>query len=357
MQYDVPNSVSLPIGINDTQLAFTRRALMEAARIAGLPMLEQVDFADSILRLPYNQQDRDKLLDVREQAKNKEQTPQFRLLWNSKKDPSPKDGTFEIQDWEFNKRRGKAFGFKLQDSEKLELTRRQIHYQLNGGKLGSGIEASSSDTIIVDLNLIYQKDKYNAATAQNEFGKYVADAVKAYEPLEIKFNIGSWFPGEAKFDFKDNGFLDARITEGSKPKFYNVVFGRRDNTNERISYTTFDSQFKPIASFIFRGAFGDGGAFIDQGLGTHALAHELGHVFGNIGSKVELFGNEFPRIRNYLADKEIDMGIVKLLSGAVKKGVDWKKTGLVLPDASGNVEYVTTFDKIRAGARALAGMI
>lgn len=190
-------------------------------------MLEQDDFADSILSLPLNRADRDKLLDIRVQAENKEKPPQFRLLWDAKKDPSPEDHTFEIQDWEFNKQRGKWFGFKLSDFEKQELTRRQIYYKLYGGVLGSGVEASANDTIIIDLNIIYQRENYNATTAQNEFGKYVADEVKAYEPLDIKFNIDDWSPGDAKFVFGKDDSLDARITEGAKAGFHNVIFGRR----------------------------------------------------------------------------------------------------------------------------------
>ncbi len=348
MQYDVPDSVSLPIGINDTQLAFTRRALMEAARIAGLPLLEQVDFADFILRLPINQQDRNKLLDVREQAKNTERTPQFRLLWNSKKDPSPKDGTFEIQDWEFNKRRGKQFGFSLNDFEKQELKRRQVYYQLNGGVLGSMKEIPrNTDIIVVDLNLIYEKGNYNATTAQNEFGKYVDDAVKAYGQLRIKFNINGWTPGDAKFVFGD--ILDARITEGYKDGFFNVIFGRRNNSNDRIAYTTFGAQNTPIASFLYKPGL-DGGGFVNRGLRTHALAHELGHAFGLLGS--EKISD--PIARNRDADWDVDKAIIRLLGGNVKRGIDWNRSGLILPDATGKINYLTVFDIIRAGAKLLA---
>jgi hypothetical protein len=74
-------------------MGFVRRALIEAARLVGLPLLEQVDYADFILRLPINQKDREKLLDKRQQEK----PPEFRLLWKGK-DPSPKDGTIAIQD-------------------------------------------------------------------------------------------------------------------------------------------------------------------------------------------------------------------------------------------------------------------
>lgn len=182
MQYEIPNKVSLVIGLNDTQLAFVRKALMEAARIAGLPLLEQVDYANFSLRLPINQKEAEKRLDVRMQEK----PPEFRLLWKGK-DPSPKDGTTEIQDWEFNRRRGKLFNFNLNEVEREELKRRQIYYQLNGGVLGS-MRETAGDTVIVDLNLVYQKENFSLTKAQNEFGKYVTDAIAVYAPLEIKFN-------------------------------------------------------------------------------------------------------------------------------------------------------------------------
>lgn len=352
MQYEVPNNVALPIGVNDTQLGFYRKILMEAARLAGLPLLEQADYAMFILRLPINSKEVEKLLDRRIQEK----PPEFRILWNGK-DPSPGDKTLEIQDWEFNKRRGKNFSIALNNFEKEELTRRQIYYQLNGGTLGSMREAAAGDTIIVDLNLIYQKENYNATTAQNEFGKYVDDAVKAYGQLAIKFNVTSWTPGDAKFVFGSDNSLDARITEGYKAGLFNVIFGRQNNSNDRISYTTFDEQNTPIASFLYKPGL-DGGGFVNRGLRLHALAHELGHAFGIIGSEISILGYEpSATIKNFLSDQQVDAAITQLLSGKVKKGVDWKKSGLVLPNATGKIEYFTVFDKLRAGARALSRKI
>lgn len=346
MQYEIPNSVALPIGVNDTQLGFFRKILMEAALKAGLPLLERVDFANFILRLPINSKEAEKLMDIRTQEK----PPEFRILWIGK-DPSPIDKTLEIQDWEFNKRRGKEFTINLNDFEKEELRRRQIYYQLYGGVLGSEKEIPpDTDIIIVDLNLIFQKENYNATTAQNEFGKYVDGAVKAYEQLGIKFNISSWTPGDAKFISGDT--LDAKITEAYKAGFYNVIFGTRNNSNDRIAYTTFDAQKTPIASFLYKPSL-DGGGFVNRGLRTHALAHELGHAFGLLGS--EKISD--PTARNKDADWDVDKAIIRLLGGNVKKGIDWGRSGLILPDNSGNIKYLTVFDILRAGARAIARKI
>ena len=37
-----PKSIALTVGVKESQLQFTRRVLMEAARRIGLPLLEQV---------------------------------------------------------------------------------------------------------------------------------------------------------------------------------------------------------------------------------------------------------------------------------------------------------------------------
>lgn len=323
---------------------------MKAARLAGLPLLEQVDYVMSILRLPANSREVEKLMDKRLQEK----PPEFRLLWKGK-DPSPQDKTLEIQDWEFNKRRGGAFSVDLHDFEKEELKRRQIYYQLYGGVLGSGKEIlPDTDIIIVDLNLIFQKENYNAATAQKEFGKYVDDAVRAYGQLQIKFNINSWTAGDAKFVFGDDGSLNARITEGFKSGFYNVIFGKRNNAMDRLAVTTIDvAQNAPVASFIYENGLGGGGILVNRGLRTHSLAHELGHAFGLLGS--EKISD--PIERNKDADWDVDKAIVRLSGGNVKKGIDWGRSGLIIPDASGNITYLTVFDILRAGARALARKI
>lgn len=350
MQNEVPNSVTLVVGSNDTQLGFFRRILMEAAFKAGLPLLERVDFANFILRLPVNSNEAEKLLDVRMQ----ERPPNFRMLWSGK-DPSPKDKTLEIQDSEFNKQRGKDFTIVLNDFEKEELKRRRIYYQLSGGVLGSGKEVPlDSEVIIIDLNLIYQEELFSLTEARNTFGGYVSDAIKVYEPLGIKFYISDWSPGTATFVTRSDGKLEATITKGAKDGFHNVIFGRRaGKTGEErfsLSYTTFDGASKPIASFIYQGALGGGGAFANYELRTHSLAHELGHVFGLLGSPEITDATN----RNKDADWDIDKAIIKLLSGEIKKGIHWKRSGLILPDASGKIEYLTVFDKLRAGARAIA---
>lgn len=349
MPYEIPDKVALVIGANDTQMGFVRRIMMEAARRAGLPLLEQNDYANEILQLPLNQELRDKLLDIRKQV----ETPSFRLIW-TKGDPSPNNKTSDILDTEFETERksGRKFPVTLNADEKERLRRRQIYYQLYGGVLGSLQEIPhDTDVIIVDLNLIYQEEKYNAKTAQAHFGKYVDDAVKAYGALEIKFNINTWTPGDADFVFDGyDEVIEATLTKGFISGFHDVIFGRRDNSIKRIAFTTFNAQNKPIATYLYRSGLEGGGAFVNNSLRTHALAHELGHAFGLLGN-AEITN---PRARNKDADWDIDLAIIKLLSGEIKKGIHWKRSGLILPDASGNIEYLTVFDKIRAGARALA---
>lgn len=195
MQYEIPSRVSLVIGLNDTQMGFVRKAFIEAARLAGLPLLEQMDYADFILRLPINQIEREKLLDKR----NQEKSTGFRLLWKGK-DPTPRDGTIEIQDWEFNRQRGKWFGFSLNDVEKEELKRRQTYYVLNGGLLGSMQEIPRDTTkIVVDLNFVYEKSQFDQAKAQAAFQKQIAFAEKVYGVIEIRF-FNTWTAGSGDWE-------------------------------------------------------------------------------------------------------------------------------------------------------------
>jgi hypothetical protein len=340
MPNEIPDKVSLEVRRGESQVDFARRLFVEAARLAGLPLQEQVLFALSMI------QSGEQLFVGKDQK--------LRLQWA--KDPSPKDKDPLVSDKEWKEKQGKWHTHILFDSNKQELKRRQVYYVLEGGVLGSMKDIpSDSDVIIVDLNLIYQQDKYNATTAQADFGKYVTDAVQAYGQLEIKFNINSWTPGDADFVFEDGEVVKANLTKGSVSGFYDVIFGRRDNSNKRISYTTFTDQNTPIATYLYRTALDGGDVFVNRGLRTHALAHELGHAFGLLGSPDDsILGIKSDSIRNYFADWDVDKAIVRLLAGNVKKGVDWRRSGLIFPDVSGNTQYLTVFDILRAGARALA---
>ncbi len=182
MKYDIPLSVTIIVGHKDSQIAFVRNALIQAAKQSGLPMSEQIDFASLILRLPINLEKLNRLLTITEQ----QESSSFRMTWIGK-DPSPQDGTHSIQDLEFKKLRGNKLTYFLNDSEKEELRRRQIYYQLNGGILGSNQEIFVTDIIIVNLNFIYDRRHFSQATAQASFQKQIAFAERVYGLIEIKF--------------------------------------------------------------------------------------------------------------------------------------------------------------------------
>lgn len=357
MQFDIPQSVSVPIGINDTQLSFVRNALVDAARRSGLPPLEQIDFANLILRLPINLEELDKLLDVTKQQK----APAFRVRWIGK-DPSPKDGTLEIQDWEFKKLRGGKFTYFLNDVEKEELKRRQIYYQLNGGVLGSNRDISATDIIIVNLNFVYNKKQFNQTTAQAAFQKQISFAEKVYGVIEIKF-YPIWTAGSGSA-------ATVKITEGRKNDFVNVFLSIGGQASGLSFVDTINDERTGEAItqdvFITKGQGEGGGGLSDYSLREEALAHELGHKFGLTGDPndtllgyKELGGFQ---IRNWVSDTEINSAIKMLARGAVRKGFDWNLLGRnrrlpsnILPRNMKEFwASISTYDKMRIGARRLS---
>lgn len=322
---------------------------MEAARLAGLPLLEQADYAMFILRLPINSKEADKLLDVRLQEK----PPEFRILWNVK-DPSPKDKTLEIQDWEFKKRRGKNFTIVLIDSEKEELKRRQTYYVLNGGVLGSQKEIPrETDTIIVDLNFVFEKSQFNQIKTQESFSKHIAFAEKVYGVIDIKF-YSTWTAGTGDWEKRT-------ITEGRKDGFVNVYLSvRKQKDGFAATDTVVDEKTGEITTkdiFLAKGQL-EGGGITNYSLREEALAHELGHKFGIVA----YYGKKIPftdvDIGNIPTDIEINSAISTLARGAVRKNIDWNKLGRSKPVVVSNMrefwETVTTYDKIRLGARGLS---
>lgn len=60
---------------------------------------------------------------------------------------------------------------------------------------------------------------------------------------------------------------------------------------------------------------------------THALAHELGHAFGLLGS--EKISD--PMARNEDADWDVDKAIIRLLGGNVKKELIGAEADLFFP--------------------------
>lgn len=295
-------------------------------------------------------------------SKNKEKTPQFRLLWATKKDPSLEDHTFEIQDWEFNKQRGKWFGFELNDFEKRELTRRQIYYQLNGGTLGAGVETPANDTIIVDLNFVYETNQFNELQAKAAIQKQIAFAEKVYGVIEIKF-FKAWTAGKGNWK-------TLTIKEGRKPNYVNVMLTTRDD-NKAVSATNVipgksasEDIIKDI--FLIQSQFEGGGGLSDYSLSETSLAHELSHKFGLVGDPSDkVFGSDTffgYNVRNWVSDAEINDAIKILNRGAVKKGFNWGNLGKSRSLPSGVLpanmkEFwasISTYDNLRIGARRLS---
>lgn len=126
MQNEIPEKVSLVVRGGESQADFARHIFMEAARLAGLPLSEQVSFADDMIKSGEH-------LFV-----GKDEKP--RLRWQS--DPTPKDKDPLISDAEWKKKYGTRHTHILGDFNKQEMKRRQSYYVLGGGVLGSRVEVS-----------------------------------------------------------------------------------------------------------------------------------------------------------------------------------------------------------------------
>jgi hypothetical protein len=100
--------VSLVVRGNETQYQFYRRALMKAAKRAGIWQIdEQTEYANTFYP-----------------PANFSTDINFRLIWNV--DPSPKDNDDKITAVEFDKKRGQYFPYKLNSQELQELRRRKF---------------------------------------------------------------------------------------------------------------------------------------------------------------------------------------------------------------------------------------
>lgn len=153
MPYEIPETVTLKIKVGESQLSFARRIFMEAARLAGMPLLEQGYFATDMI-------ENGNQIFIKSEKDN---TP--RLHWFE--DPSPKDNDQLVTNLEWKKKQGKWHTHVLGNYPKQELTRRQFYYQLYGGVLGSLKEISpDTDIIIIEVNIVYDETQYTLEQAQ-----------------------------------------------------------------------------------------------------------------------------------------------------------------------------------------------
>ena len=116
MPVNIPKSITLTVGANESQLQFARRALMEAARRIGLPMLEQMRFADFFYPLCG------------------EASAKYRIRWWKQSDPSPLDGDLTMFDAEWKALGNKSFTLSLSQLQQDELKRRYDYFLARGGK-------------------------------------------------------------------------------------------------------------------------------------------------------------------------------------------------------------------------------
>lgn len=116
MPDNIPRDFSLTVGNKETYIDFMRRAMMDVARRVGLPLLEQVYFADYFYPLCG--------------------TPRANLQWKKGFDPSPND-SLNVKAEEFVSLRGKTLSVPLTAEQRTELERRRDYYTARGGKLFS----------------------------------------------------------------------------------------------------------------------------------------------------------------------------------------------------------------------------
>lgn len=322
MQYEIPNSVMVAVSSRDTQLTFARRALMKAARKAGLPLLEQTAYAHFIYPLSTND-----LL--------------FKMRWAGK-DPSLFDDS-RVKDWEFSRR---AI-YELNDTEKEELRIRQIYYVLKGGVLGSMSETKNSDTIIVELNIVYDKNIYTLEKAQQILKPLIDDAENVYSAIEVKFYI-TWAAGTGNYE-------KFEISSGAKEGCVNVFFTYNVDKNARDSIAVTQTFFDD------KGELGTKNIFLVRGFYDFLqrnLTHELGHRFGIVTySGKKFLGYD---IGNYTSDKVINTAILMMRNRLVVKGIDWKGEFDSISEPFRHLRLrgknygPTTLDYMRAGARQLS---
>lgn len=105
MEYEIPERVSLTVRNGESQADFTRRILMEAARLAGMPLLEQTAYADEMMKSGGHL------------FNGKDNRP--RLQWVE--DPSPQDGDPLISDQEWKKKYGQIHTHRLREFDREDL--------------------------------------------------------------------------------------------------------------------------------------------------------------------------------------------------------------------------------------------
>ncbi|MDQ2747738.1 MAG: hypothetical protein M3T96_10830 [Acidobacteriota bacterium] len=257
--YEVPDSVILEVSVDDTQLSFTRKALMEAAHLAGLPLLEAVSF--SLVCLPASLNDQN-----------------FKTDWaRTKDDPTPQDG-IRVKNNEFVALRGKRITYYLTDEEKFGLKLRQMFYTLHGGVLGSKLETLLDNLIIINLNIVYQDDQYNLQEALVATKATVTDCQNAYSAIDVKFNV-IYTRGKGDTSYINDKGAYGRIDQGAKEGMVNVLLFANNGYHGGRSSSLYNPDSEQI--FIWEGSVDatPRSKNVSDTLSSAAIAHELAHLF------------------------------------------------------------------------------
>lgn len=257
--YEVPDYVVLDINANDSQLSFVRKALLQAAFAAGLPLLESVSYA--LQSLP---------------ASLDEKT--WRIVWKMKTDdPTPNDSLI-VKDIEFEARRGQRTTYYLSEEEKSNLRERQIFYVLHGGVLGSMQETLLDGVIVIDLNIVYQDNQYTLQEAQAATKTTVEDCQNTYKAIDVKFNV-TYTPGRGDPSYVNKHGSFGRIAQGAKEGSVNILLFMNSGYHGGRSGSLYAPSSEQI--FIWEGTMDTSPTAKNVGdtLSSGAIAHELVHLF------------------------------------------------------------------------------
>ncbi len=162
MSFKIPEKVSLVIKSGESQKDFANRIFIEAARLGGLPLLQQSYFANFMIASGQH-------LFVGKDEK-------LRLKWSN--DPSPKDKNPLITDIEWKSKVGKWHTHILGDFNKAELINLQTLYVISGGVLGSFVEVTPTEIITINLNVVYDPSLITSDISPQTDLEYVKQAMK-----------------------------------------------------------------------------------------------------------------------------------------------------------------------------------
>jgi hypothetical protein len=353
MPLNIPNKVSLIVKRGESQKDFASRIFIEAARLAGLPLLQQAYFADYMIasgeHLFVGQDDK------------------LRFKWRL--DPSPNDKYPLVKDNEWQAKYGNWHTHILGDVNKTELANLQMSYLLSGGTLGSLIDVSPTEIITVDLKIVYDPMLITSDVPPQTDLEYVKLAMKrqldywseTYSKIGINYNV--------RYSIGTVNPLRQEITSGALPEMINIFY--LNDPNSLKCYSKFNTGSRQIFLSELRGAL----------LMESGLCHEAGHLFGIVGIErlkgvenylLVKFKAAIDWVQNLNSDILINSALRRLKANNVTKGIDWiedyqnppKRTyytsnrfPTVVPEPISYIaeHKLTIFDMLRFGAKQVGG--